>query len=183
MGNKKDKRQNDHIKLERQKIRDEAIKANERKKLIKNSIIFSLILVSAIFFFKSMGASSDSLFIESENINYGKVSQAEGTKTQEFLIRNDGSKPLTINNMDTSCMCTSVSIIKEGVEGPKFGMAAHGTNPKGWSETFAPGEEGKIKISYDPNAHKDLMGPVTRFINVYTDKGTKRLTLKLVQAK
>ncbi len=71
---------------------------------------------------------------------------------------------LIIDNMDSSCMCTSASVIYNGKEGPKFNMAMHG-NPKGWSVTIPPGDEAQLKIYYDPNAHKELRGPVTRTVS------------------
>jgi hypothetical protein len=103
-----------------------------------------------------------------EIYDFGDVSQSKGITTTFLTIRNDGDADLIIDNMDSSCMCTSASIIYKEKEGPKFNMAMHG-NPKGWSVTIPPGDNAQLKIFYDPNAHKDLRGPVTRSIKIFSN--------------
>lgn len=108
------------------------------------------------------------IIIEPEVYDFGDVSQSKGITSAVLKIRNSGKADLVIDNMDTSCMCTSASVIYNGKEGPKFNMAMHG-NPKGWSVTIPPGDEAELKIYYDPNAHKELRGPVTRTIKVFSN--------------
>jgi hypothetical protein len=108
------------------------------------------------------------IHIEPEVYDFGDVSQAKGIASTILTIRNDGKADLIIDNLDTSCMCTSASVIYNGKEGPKFNMAMHG-NPKGWSVTIPPGDEAQLKIYYDPNAHGKLRGPVTRTVKVFSN--------------
>ena len=102
--------------------------------------------------------------------NFGTVSQSNGIVEGFVDISNIGVKDLILKDMETSCMCTEVSVIeKNGKEGPKFGMRVHGTNPTNWQEVIPPGESLKLKIYYDPNAHKDLLGYVSRTISIYSN--------------
>jgi len=63
-------------------------------------------------------------------------------------------------------MCTSASLIYDGKESQKFGMHTSGGF---WSQTIKQGEEAQLKISYDPNVHPELRGPVTRVVTVYSN--------------
>ncbi len=97
------------------------------------------------------------------------MSVAEGTVTTLMTVKNVGKSDLIINNMDSSCGCTSARLIVDGKEGPKFSMSSHGTNPKDWSATLAPGETAQLKVYYDPTVHRDLRGPVTRTITIFSN--------------
>ncbi len=117
---------------------------------------------------KNAPKNKPKIIIEPSIYDFGDVSQAKGLTSTILTIRNDGNADLIIDNMDSSCMCTSASVIYNGKEGPKFNMAMHG-NPQGWSVTIPPGDEAQLKIYYDPNVHGDLRGPVTRTIKVFSN--------------
>ena len=58
----------------------------------------------------------------------------DGVVTTAFNFRNDGRSDLVINNINTSCGCTSASIVYNGEESPVFTMPGHGKeNPKDWA--------------------------------------------------
>lgn len=89
----------------------------------------------------------------------------------DFQIKNSGTKDLVIDKLESSCECTTASVINQGVEGPVFGMEGHGDfkNPQGWSTTIAPDKEAILRVYYDPLTHKDLVGPVTRTVTVFSN--------------
>ena len=70
---------------------------------------------------------------------------------------------MVIDGIVTSCMCTTANIIVDGEESPTFGMHA---KPSSWKQVIKPGEEARLKINYDPNAHPELRGSVTRVITL-----------------
>ena len=107
--------------------------------------------------------------IEPDAYDFGDVSVAKGVVSTIMTMRNGGNDDLIINNIDSSCMCTTASIISNGVEGPRFGMSMHG-NPKGWSVTIPPGKEAQLKIYYDPTVHPDIVGQhLVRIISVFSN--------------
>lgn len=143
----------------------------QKDKIRKYSIIFGAIILIALFFYWRLIPPKDApiISIEPTYQDLGMVSQANGVVSTQFQITNKGTNTLVIDNMDTSCMCTTASVISDGSEGPKFGMEMHGTNPKNWKIAIEPGKTVQLKVYYDPNAHKDLRGPVSRTINVYSN--------------
>ena len=95
--------------------------------------------------------------------NFGDVSQSKGIVSFLTSITNDGESDLVIDGIVTSCMCTTANIIVDGEESPTFGMHA---KPSSWKQVIKPGEEARLKINYDPNAHPELRGSVTRVITL-----------------
>ncbi len=110
--------------------------------------------------------------IENPSYDFGTVSQAEGVVSTTFTIKNTGGSELIIDNMDTSCMCTSASLVYNGVEGPKFGMSMHGDNPKDYSLAIPPGDSAQLKVYFDPMAHGKQDKPkisVTRTVTIISN--------------
>jgi len=194
-----DEDQSQLSKSQRRKLRQEEReqeKLNERKtrdkeKLIKKVrnytvTIIIIILIAGFFYWRSI-PPKDSPIIEVEptNLNLGTVSQAKGTVSSTVRIMNKGTEPLILNKIETSCMCTSASIINvEGGEEPRFGMVGHGTNPTDWNYLIPPGESSKLKIYYDPNAHKELRGAITRTITIFSNdvrNPRKTITMNALQ--
>ncbi len=103
--------------------------------------------------------------------DFGDVSQKEGVVTVLFSIENKGENDLTINRLETSCGCTSASIIFQGKEGPIFNMPGHDINEQieGWRVTIAMGEKAQLKVYYDPDVHEDLRGIAIRTISVFSN--------------
>lgn len=125
--------------------------------------------------------------IENPRYDFGTVSQAEGIVSTIFNIKNAGGSDLIIDNMDSSCMCTTASLIYEGEEGPKFGMSMHGENPKDYSLSIPPGETAQLKVYYDPLAHGIQEKPevkITREITVISNDPVdfqKKVRIELTQ--
>lgn len=107
--------------------------------------------------------------IEPEFYDFGEVSVRKGTVTALLTVKNVGKNDLIIDYMETSCMCTEVSLIVDGKESPKFGMRMHGTNPVNWWENLTSGEEAKLKVYYNPRVHSELRGALTRIITIHSN--------------
>lgn len=101
----------------------------------------------------------------------GDVSQDKGITTAFFELKNKGNKDLIIDRLETSCGCTSASIIYKGEESPKFNMAGHGVNEeiKDWQIIISPQEIAQVKVYYDPNVHEDFRGTAIREIYIYSN--------------
>lgn len=134
---------------------------------------------------KSAPADRPIISISPSSKDLGEVSQKKGAVTSIFDLKNEGKKDLVINKLDTSCGCTSASIVYQGKEGPVFAMAGHGiVNPTNWQIVIPAGETAQLKVYYDPNVHKDLRGPVTREINIFSNDPLdfeKSVTIELNQ--
>ena len=65
-------------------------------------------------------------------------------------------------------MCTSASLVYDGVEGPRFGMSMHGTNPEDFRLAIPPGASAQLKVYYDPMAHGKQKKAQTRIIREVT---------------
>ena len=101
--------------------------------------------------------------------NWGEIPMSRGTATREIAYQNASSDPVTITSMVTSCMCTTVSLIRANgsMVGPK-GMPGHGGNSS-VRETIQPGETGTLRIIFDPNAHgPEATGPIRRSVKLAT---------------
>lgn len=102
--------------------------------------------------------------------DFGDVSQSKGEISVYFEIKNNGEDDLIIDRLDTSCGCTSASIVFQGIESPRFAMAGHGIeNPTDWKITIPTGKTAQLKVYYNPDVHKDFRGFAIREINVYSN--------------
>lgn len=161
------------LKRQRKKERLEMERGERgREKKKKNLMIIVPIVVLAVigyFLTTSLVAASPRMYISPGSHNFGDV-QAGGDPVSTLMeIGNTGKGDLIINSMDSSCGCTSASVVIDGKEGPRFSMSSHGTNPMGWSVSLKPGETGQLKIYYDPSVHSDMRGPVTRYITIFSN--------------
>ena len=103
-------------------------------------------------------------------VDLGSVSMRNGIVTTTYAIRNTGAGPLTIRNLQTSCMCTSAQLEVAGKKSSKFGMAGHGLSSRGWSMEIPANEEGTLYVYFDPNAHGPAgVGPIQRVVTFTTD--------------
>ena len=102
--------------------------------------------------------------------DFGDVSQKKGVVFTYFDLKNEGKTDLIINNLDSSCGCTSASIIFRGKESPRFAMAGHGVeSPKDWKLVIPAGEQAQLKVYYDPSVHPDFRGYAIREISVFSN--------------
>jgi hypothetical protein len=102
--------------------------------------------------------------------DFGNVSVSGGVVSTEVTIKNNGKSDLIIDNIETSCMCTTALITIEDVKSPVFGMnMGDGKHPTGWNETIRVGDSAVLTIYYDPQMHGEMRGPLTRTIKVFSN--------------
>ena len=170
---RREKREKERLELERKE---------KRERWIKYGVIALIIIVSGFYLIKRDDnlKNAPRIVIKPSSYNFRDVSVAGGVVKTSMTIKNEGKSDLIIDDMDSSCGCTTAYIAKEGGEGPIFGMKMHGTNPVGWSETLKPGETAEINIYYDPQVHPDMRGHVTRVITVFSnDPNTPKKLVKI----
>jgi hypothetical protein len=124
--------------------------------------------------------------VNSESSDLGNVSQKEGIRTTFFEVKNEGKSNLIIDRLETSCGCTSGSIVYQDKEGPRFAMPGHGINEEieDWQVSITPGDTAQLKVYYDPSVHPDFRGAVTRIVSVYSNDPIdfeKRVIIELNQ--
>lgn len=78
--------------------------------------------------------------------NFGDVSRRGGDLVYEITFRNEGTAPLVLTRVVTSCSCLKVHFSKRPV---------------------APNEEGRLKIIYEP--HKSEAGTFNKVIQIYSN--------------
>jgi hypothetical protein len=161
--------------------------AKSRNKMIKaaGGILAVIVIIVSVSMVYSEGLpkpdprGSGTIIIEPTSHNFGNVPVSGGVVSTIMDISNNGLGNLIIDQMDISCMCTSATIVKDGTEGPRFGMH---TNPgaTGWFQSIEPGETAQLKIYYDPTVHRDHRGPTTRTVTVFSnDPSSPQITVKI----
>jgi hypothetical protein len=171
-------------RLEQRDTRRKERESMERKNsLVKYGLIAVIVLVAAFYLYNrdSNLAEAPTLSLVPAVYDFGDVSVQGGIVSTAMTVKNEGSSDLIINDMDSSCGCTSATISKDGIEGPVFGMKMHGTNPVGWSETLKPGETALLNIYYNPMVHPDLRGPVTRAISLFSNDPRRKVSVAKVE--
>jgi len=104
--------------------------------------------------------------INPKEIDAGNVSMAAGLVIKDFEIRNVGSGDLKINDIWTSCHCTTATLDVAGKKSPVFGMGHAGF----WSQIIAPGETGQLEVIFNPAFHGPQgTGPAVREIYLSTN--------------
>jgi hypothetical protein len=178
------------LKKQRRRERLEREEGERKRKNTMNKvkIIIPIVLVVAVgwFLLSSLAVVPDApiLQLSSSYHNFGNVPGGGSVVSTLMGITNTGESDLIITGMDSSCGCTTASIVTDGVEGPRFSMSMHGTNPTGWSETIEPGNTAQLKIYYNPSTHSELRGPVTRYVTIFSNdpyKSQMRVTIEANQ--
>lgn len=163
--------------LRKEKKEQEFLLKN-RKKKIKKIIKFSLlsliiILIAGGAVFAVFGYVKDKNFgrpeIEIAHLEYdaGVISMVDGLIKHTYEIKNIGKGDLKIEEIRTSCMCTTARLRIGSQLSREFGMH---DNSFGWSETIAPGETGYLDVIFDPAFHGPSgIGQITRAIYILTN--------------
>lgn len=90
-----------------------------------------------------------------------KVSE---TKDASFVLKNVGTKPLQILNINSSCNCTFGQVIYKDITTNKFGMHKQ----SGYVTDVAPGDSATVKVIYTP-AIMPVYGFVSRDVIITTN--------------
>lgn len=147
----------------------------KRNKMLMQAGILIIVLVGIGYFFMQSNPiptynqdprGAPLMKIMPASYNFGDVSVAKGAVSATMDILNEGKGNLVIRSIKSSCMCTTATLIKDGAESPVFGMHS---SPSNWMQIIGPNDAAQLKIYYDPAAHRELRGPVTRVITIYSN--------------
>lgn len=108
------------------------------------------------------------------DFDFGTISMRNGKVSHKFEIKNDGTEPLTINKIYTSCMCTTVTIMDSaGKNYGIFGMPGHGGAASRANIKLDVGKSLTAEAVFDPAAHGPSgVGLAQRTIYLETDSAT-----------
>lgn len=93
------------------------------------------------------------IFFEEKEFNFGTIRESEGIVTHAFTFTNRGDLPLIINNVTSTCGCTTQDWPRDPV---------------------IPGRTGTIKVTYDP---RDRPGAFTRSVIISSNAETPVVNL------
>ncbi len=119
----------------------------------------------------STGAKS-ALTASSTFYDFGTISMKNGDVHQDFTFTNQTASDITINNVQSSCMCTSaLLVLPDGSTKGPFGMPGMG-GMTATNDTVKAGETRTVRVTYDPNAHGPAgVGAIDRFVTVTDTSG------------
>lgn len=114
------------------------------------------------------------------NWDFGTISMKNGDVSHKFEIKNEGTEPLIINKVYTSCMCTSAKIIDSaGKNYGVFSMPGHGGGASRTDIQVGVGESMIVEAVFNPAAHGPSgVGLAQRTIYLETNS-TKSPSLEL----
>jgi hypothetical protein len=124
------------------------------KKFVLLSVFFSLVFVGAF-------AQAKIQFSNTKH-DFGNVKEANGPVSHVFTFKNTGNAPLVIQNVETTCGCTSPEYTKEPVQ---------------------PGKSGIVKATFDPSGRPNYFD---KNLTVISNAETNRVVLNIkgnVEAK
>jgi len=101
----------------------------------------------------SASSNNNQLASSEDNFDFGTVPLNGGKVSHVFKLKNDGSSPLSISKIYTSCMCTQAKVVSSAGEAGPFGMPGHGGVTGRARVTIEPGEEFSVEAVFDPAAH------------------------------
>ncbi len=118
------------------------------KKLSALLLILSIGIVSAF-------AADSALYVKEKTHNFGTIREADGPVMCEFILQNNGDKPLVIVSAKAQCGCTTPSIPKQPIR---------------------PGETAALTVTYDPAGRP---GEFEKTIRVRTNRKGDNALLKI----
>ena len=108
-----------------------------------------------LFVFFSLSAQPKLSFDKTQH-DFGKVNEGDGPATYGFTFKNTGTTPLIIQNVSTTCGCTT---------------------PEWTKEPVLPGSTGFIKVSYDV---KGRPGAIDKTITVHSNSTPSTVSLRII---
>ncbi|MFA4845219.1 MAG: DUF1573 domain-containing protein [Patescibacteria group bacterium] len=119
-----------------------------------------------------------SLAFAETNWDFGDIIMSDGVVTKQVTFTNDSATPITVTQMETSCMCTTAQIVHEdGSKSGLKGMVGHGGGNASLSEIIEVGETATLLVNFDPNAHgPEATGPITRTVMLRTNSQAQSQT-------
>lgn len=103
--------------------------------------------------FPEISAVTSAMSVMKNDWNFGEISMKDGNVTHNFELKNEGTEPVVIRKIFTSCMCTTALITDaSGKEYGEFGMPGHGL-PSQTDVKIAPGKTITVEAIFNPAAH------------------------------
>ncbi len=97
-------------------------------------------------------SSAPRIEVSPQSVDFGDIDQAGGVVSADVVVTNSGTKALEFNRISTSCGCTTTDM---------------DTSP------LAPGASRVLTIHFDPMAHPDQHGFITRAVYLQTSDPTQ----------
>jgi len=126
----------------------------------------------------NLEASADAKAVTDEvRHDWGEIGINDGNVEKVFDIKNEGTEPLMLYGVFTSCMCTTAQLSLDEKSSPIFGMHDNSN----YVLEVPPGKTVKLKVVFDPMYHGPSgVGPITRQIMVKTnDKNNPEMDFML----
>jgi hypothetical protein len=89
-------------------------------------------------------SGTPAIVVEPPAIDFGDIGAVDPV-TGSLLLRNAGQGTLRLSDIRTSCGCTTATT---------------------GAETLAPGEQTELVVTFDPQAHDGLYGPLLRMVYI-----------------
>ena len=114
------------------------------------------------------------LTAEEAAFDFGAVPMYGGNVKHNFTLKNNGSGPVKISKIYTSCMCTEATLISgQSKKGP-FGMPGHNGLATFVNQEIKAGESATMEVEVDPAAHGPQgVGPAKKVVYIETDDSQK----------
>jgi len=144
-----------------------------KKRLIFFLVALALISVGVYFSLSKPASSQGRLEADRADYDFGTIPMNGGNVTYEFALENKSGEPVTIEEVSTSCMCTTAFVSHQDHNLGPFGMSGHNIQRKA-NVTVQPGERMIVKAVFDPAAHGPAgAGSVSRTIYLSTNSKTQ----------
>ena len=148
------------------------------KKIIIGVIIFTFFLLGSSVYVLGSGEKAEAVTatqnakaeIPVQQFDWGTIDYNGPKATKVFNIKNDGTEPLKLTKIKTSCHCTTAQLSINNNKSPLFGM--NESSP--WVGTVEPGKEAQLEVIFDQTFHGPSgIGPVERYVNVETNDASQ----------
>lgn len=108
--------------------------------------------------------------IDESRYDWGTIDINGGIVSKSFTIENNGSTPLKLYDVKTSCMCTTAQLKTPDASSKKFGMHEKSRN----IFEVAPGEKAELLVEFDPAYHGPSgVGPISRTVTMNTNDASR----------
>lgn len=148
------------------------------KAIIISALIFVLFTAGiSVALTAGQKAPSKTAVVAAENVfDFGEIKVSD-VKEKDFVLKNTGTKPLQILNINSSCNCTAGKIIYNNSETKEYGMHAQ----SGYLMDILPGTQAIVKLIYRP-FQMPVYGAVEREIYVTTNDPQREKIIFSVKA-
>ena len=124
-----------------------------------NTVIVMILFILTVSILAVPAKESAKAKLNSSNHDFGLIIPYYGSVKADFVLTNTGSTTLQIENLSTSCSCTTVSADKMELE---------------------PGGKANLHVIFDPLAHRGVSGQIKRIVYIETnDPASPELTIEL----